>query len=178
MMGVNKARRKKFVNFIMLGRNMILHCEEWKRLGPAAKLIYIHLKAKHNGSNNGDICLHYSELQSERGLRSPSTVSTAFQELERKGWIRRAEYGGLYRRPNRYELTGRYDDYIVDRNLGEARKYKEPTYSGTQKEPPIGHDAMGLKICPPMPAAPVARRLPQIEQQIPDSVVDSEKGDR
>jgi len=177
-MSVTKARHKSFRDFIMLGRDMLLHCDEWKCLSPAAKLIYIHLKAKHNGSNNGDICLHYSELRSEKGLRSPSTVSNAFKELERRGWIRRAEYGGLYRRPNRYELTGRHDSYIVDRNLGEARKYKEPTYSGTQKEPPIGRDAMGLKICPPMPAALAGNQLPQIEQQIPDSVVDSEKGDR
>jgi hypothetical protein len=142
-MGVNKNKRKKFNDFIMLGRDMLLHCEEWKRLSPAAKLVYIHLKAKHNGSNNGEICLHYSELKTVRGISSPSTVSNAFRELEKEGWIMRTRYGGLYRNPNKYGMTGRFDGYITDRCVAGPEKYKEPTYSEAQKQPPIGNDSMG-----------------------------------
>ena len=147
-MGINKNKRKKFNNFIMLGRDMLLHCGEWKRLSPAAKLVYITLKAKHNGSNNGEICLHYTELEAGRGLGSPSTVSNAFKELEKKGWIKRTSYGGLFRIPNKYGMTGRFDYYITNRCLAGPEKYKEPSYSEVQKQSSTGHDSMGLKTRP------------------------------
>ena len=162
-MGINKNKRKKFNDFIMLGRDMLLYCEEWKRLSPSAKLVYIHLKAKHNGSNNGEICLHYSELKTVRGLSSPSTVSNAFKELEKEGWIKRTRYGGLYRNPNKYGMTGRYDHYITDRRLTAPEEYKEPSYSVVQKQPPIGYDSMGLKICPPKKPSPSLAQPPESE---------------
>jgi len=162
-MGVNKNKRKSFFSFVMRGRDMLLHCDEWKRLSPAAKLLYITLKAKHNGSNNGDICLHYSELKTVRGLCSPSTVSKAFKELEKEGWIKRTRYGGLFRNPNKYGMTGRFDDYISDTGLAGLGKYKEPTYSEAHKQPPIGHDSMGLKICPRDTTPVSPDRTPKIE---------------
>ncbi|MFC2142145.1 helix-turn-helix domain-containing protein, partial [Acidobacteriota bacterium] len=64
-----------------------LWSNDWKELIPAAKLFYIHLKAKHNGSNNGEIRLHYSELKGVKGLSSPSTIAKAIRELKDKGWI-------------------------------------------------------------------------------------------
>jgi len=135
-MGYNKRKRKRFENFIMLGRDMLLHCEEWKKLSPAAKLVYICLKAKHNGRNNGKICLYYSELETLRGLGSPSTVSRAFKELEKGGWIRRTRFGGIYRIPNLYELTGKYDFHIADPRMTGPGNYKEITVSAVQKRTP------------------------------------------
>jgi len=95
----------------MLPRKMI-RSQEWKNLGPAAKILYIHLKGKYNGHNNGEIRLYYSELRGIQGLLSPSTVSKAFKELEEEGWIKRTKLGGFYRCINEYELTGNFDDYI------------------------------------------------------------------
>jgi hypothetical protein len=83
-MGKHK-NKCQYGNFVMLGRDMLLRCQEWKQLSPAAKLAYIYLRAKHNGSNNGEISLHYSELETVRGLSSSSTVSKAFKELEKAG---------------------------------------------------------------------------------------------
>jgi len=132
-MGLYKGRKKiKFKDFLMLGREMVLHGDEWMQLSPSAKVLYIHIKAKHNGTNNGNIVVHYSELEAVRGLSSPSTASKAFTELENKGWITRTHYGGLYRRPNKYSLTGRYDNYM----------YKETTYSVVQKPWPIKKDTL------------------------------------
>jgi len=154
-MGLYKGRKKvKFTNFLMLGRDMVLHCEEWKQLSPSAKILYIHIKAKHNGTNNGDIVLPYTELRVVEGFRSPSTTSRAFRELETKGWITRAGFGGLFKRPNKYALTGKYDGYITDRSHTVPEKYKEPTYSVVQKQPPIGFDSLGLKICQPETLSP------------------------
>ena len=87
-----------------------LRSNDWKELNPAAKLFYIHLKAKHNGSN-GEVRLHYSELRGVKGLSSPSTIAKAIRELKDKGWIGVTEIGGLHRHYNKYKLTGRFDDF-------------------------------------------------------------------
>ena len=92
---------------------MLLRSIEWKSLTPSAKLLYLYLKAKYDGSNNGEIQLHYSELKGVQGISSDSTVSKAFRELEKKGWIKRTRFGGLYRYINKYELTGNYDDHLL-----------------------------------------------------------------
>jgi hypothetical protein len=162
-MGLHKGHKKvKFTNFLMLGRDMVLHCDEWKQLSPRAIKLYLCIKAKHNGRNNGDICLHYSELETVKGLSSPSTVSKAFRELEKKGWIERIGLGGLYRIPNKYGLTGKYDDYISDKSHTVPEKYKEPTYSGVQKQPPVGYDSLGLKICQPQTPSSSPAQTPDI----------------
>jgi len=97
----------------MLGRRMLLRCEEWKKLSPSAKLLYILLKAKFNGSNNGEIKLHYSELKGIKGLSSDSTISKAIKELEQNEWIKKTVCGGLFRHSNMFLLTGKYDDMLA-----------------------------------------------------------------
>lgn len=163
-MGLHKGRKKiKFTNFLMLGRDMVLHCHEWKQLSPSAKILYIHIKAKHNGTNNGDIILPYSELRAVEGFRSPSTASHAVKELVKKGWITKSGNGGLYRTPNRYALTGRYDDYITDRSHTVPEKYKESTHSVVQNVPPVGHDVLGPEIIQPVSPASAQVRTTETE---------------
>jgi hypothetical protein len=110
---MSRAKRNKpNRSFVMLSRRMLLKDPEWRSLGVSAKLAYIYLKAKFNGTNNGGIQLHYSELKGVKGLSSPSAISRAFNELEEKEWIKRTKYGGLYRYFNEFELTGKHDDHI------------------------------------------------------------------
>jgi hypothetical protein len=111
MSWAKRQHSKRFNNFIMVPRK-ILKLEEWKSLSPSSKILYIHLKAKYNGANNGSIYLHYSELKGIKGLSSHSTISKAFKELLNKEWIKKTKHGGLYRFSNEYELSGRFDDYI------------------------------------------------------------------
>jgi hypothetical protein len=108
---MSKRGKKGYKNFVMLPRKM-LRSEEWKELSPAAKLFYVHLKGKYNGSNNGEIRLYYSELDGIKGLSSPATKSKASKELQEKGWIERTKIGGLFRFFNNYKLTGKYDPYL------------------------------------------------------------------
>ena len=98
--------------FVPLGKNMIFNCQEWRELNPAARDVYIMLKAKFNGKNNGDLQLYYSELQKVRGLRNAQTISRAFKELENSGWIERTEAGGLFRKASKYRLTGKFDVHL------------------------------------------------------------------
>ncbi len=109
-----RKRRWPNANFVAIPRHW-LHkdqCPEWKALSASAKLLYIYLKACWNGRNNGEITLHYSQLRGVTGLSSSATVSRAFKDLESGGWIRRKDLGGLYRKSNHYELTGKYDPYL------------------------------------------------------------------
>ena len=108
-----RRRNRTNKSFVMIGRRMLLKTNEWKSLTPSAKLLYIYLKAKYNGSNNGEIQLHYSELKGVKGLSSDSTASKAFRELEKKEWIKRTQFGGVYRYFNKFELTGKHDDLLI-----------------------------------------------------------------
>jgi len=107
---VKKGKRDKWgPPFVRLERRLILKDENWRQLSPGAKMLYLFLKAKYNGSNNGQIKLHYSELKDCAGFKNPRSISAAFQELEKKDWIKRSKIGGLHRFTNEYTLTGRYD---------------------------------------------------------------------
>lgn len=99
-------------SFVMIPRRLLFNCEEWKKLSPPAKQLYIMIKARYNGSNNGDISLPYSALKGHRGLSSSATISKASSELQEAGFIERRQMGGLYRRANYYRLTGRFDDHL------------------------------------------------------------------
>jgi DNA-binding MarR family transcriptional regulator len=101
------GNKRRNPSFVMLTRSM-LRSRDWERLSSKAKLFYIHLKAKYNGSNNGEILLHYSELKKVRGISAPSTISKAIDELISKGWILK-EREGKFMKATRFRLTGRCD---------------------------------------------------------------------
>jgi hypothetical protein len=109
-----RNRRWNHANFVALPRAWFhkSNCPEWAALSAAAKLLYTYLKACWNGSNNGQITLHYSQLHGVRGLSSSSTVSNASKELAKGGWINKTELGGLHRKAIKYELTGKHDPYL------------------------------------------------------------------
>lgn len=88
---------------------MVLEDPEWRGLPPAAKLFYLHLKAKYNGHNNGEIQLTYPELKGNNGLSAPDTISKAQIELIEKEWIVKTGNGGLMKNPNKFELTWKID---------------------------------------------------------------------
>ena len=103
--------------FMPMGKRMILECEEWQNLNPGARTIYEVLKAgyfrkKDGTTNNGELQALYSDIQKFKGLKNPGTVSSCFKELEKKGWIKKTWNGGLFRIPNKYKLTGKYDDHL------------------------------------------------------------------
>ena len=106
-----KKRNRGHKSFVMIPRKTLRN-KEWKDLTPGAKILYIHIKSKYNGRNNGKIRLYYSELRDIKGLSSDSTINKKFRELENKEWIKRTKLGGCYRYYNEYELTGKHDNYL------------------------------------------------------------------
>lgn len=108
------GRRRKYKHdndppYFRLARELLYECKEWKELSPAAKLLYMYIKARYNGSNNGKIKVPYGDLKGSKGLSSPKTFSNAQKELIDKEWIIKTEYGGMFRYSNLYELTWKYD---------------------------------------------------------------------
>jgi hypothetical protein len=89
----------------------MLASREWRDLSSSAKVLYICLKHKFVGGNNGEIELHYSELED---MMSSGTISAAFKQLVRMGWVEKTHLGGLYRYRNKYKLTGRHDETLVN----------------------------------------------------------------
>jgi hypothetical protein len=107
---VRRRNFKSTVPFLRLPMAFVHgKCPEWKALSGRAKLLYIYLKGCYNGSNNGEITLHYRQLKGHRGISSSSAISNGLRELEKGEWIERVQLGGLYRKINKYRLTWKYD---------------------------------------------------------------------
>ena len=107
-------RRTELPPFVALS-HQTLKSKEWREgLSSSAKVLYIHLKYKFVGDNNGELCLHYSEL---KGLMSKATAWRAFKELQDTGWIEKTRQGGLYRFINKFTLTGKHDNALIKYSL-------------------------------------------------------------
>lgn len=107
-------RRTRLPSFVALTRET-MRSDQWRKgLSSSEKVLYMHLKVKYVGYNNGEICLHYSELV---GLMSKGTAWRAFKGLEEKGWIEKTKIGGLFRFINHYKLTGKYDNALIKYNF-------------------------------------------------------------
>ena len=107
---MKKNRGKDTTSFLQIPRAFIHgRCEEWKKLSGRAKLLYVYLKGCYNGSNNGEIHLHYSQLKGHRGISSSSAIADSIRELEKGEWIERTKFGGMHRFNNLYRLTWKYD---------------------------------------------------------------------
>jgi len=114
---VKKGRRDKYTSYVGIDRKAVFRCESWRHLSLRAKLFYIHLKAHFDGTNNGTIQLHFSELSSHPGFNSKRAFYGAAKELVSAGWITRTNpdrRSGLHRNPNTYRLTGKFDGYAIE----------------------------------------------------------------
>jgi hypothetical protein len=58
----------------------------WKTLPPSPRALYIELKRRHTGSNNGHIILSYREAADLLNVHR-NTVGPWFKELEARGFI-------------------------------------------------------------------------------------------
>ena len=105
------GKRRKFPSFVALDRQM-LKSKEWReQLTRPERDLYVQLKAKYVGDNNGELCLHYSEI---KDLMAPATICSAFKGLEVKGWIEKDhKIGGDFRFVVYYRLTGKYDQALT-----------------------------------------------------------------
>ena len=122
--GAMRGRREdKLPPFVAIFREM-LKSEAWEKLGNAARVAYIHLKAKCVSRNPGEITLSYNEMERFMERR---TFSRAIRELEEGGFISRTQRGGLYRRRNFFRLSENWRNHNSGGNNTTVESGKSDT---------------------------------------------------
>lgn len=90
------GRSKKGGQFVQISYVMA-RCPAWRSLGGAAVKVFIELRSRFHGGNNGELSVSYREAAKLLRL-SKSTVKRAFDELETKGFIKKTSPGHWYGR--------------------------------------------------------------------------------
>jgi hypothetical protein len=91
-----KGRRKGGGQFVPISYPMA-RSDAWRSLsGPAAK-VYVELRSRFNGYNNGRLSLSFAEAADLLAV-GKSTVGRAFEELEEKGFVEKTKQGHWYGR--------------------------------------------------------------------------------
>ena len=109
----NKKGRSRSDGQYMTLSYFQVHHPKWRSLSGNAIKVFIELRSRYNGGNNGKVRLSLDEGARLLGI-SKSTVSRAFAELEEKGFIDKTRQGQWYgRKATEWRLT----DLPCDRNL-------------------------------------------------------------
>lgn len=74
--------------------DQIAHSPAWSALNFTSRALYVQLRIKLKGSNDGDIDATITNLR-HAGFRSPSTLSRALRELTTVGLIAKTRQGGI-----------------------------------------------------------------------------------
>ncbi|MEH6477876.1 MAG: hypothetical protein V7727_19455 [Sneathiella sp.] len=89
--GRNKHEQYVPLSYAMLGS------EAWLTLSPASCKVYVELRSKYHGGNNGELSLAYATARKKLHLGN-SSIATAFKELEERGFIQLVKEGHWYGR--------------------------------------------------------------------------------
>lgn len=91
---MNSKGRRKHEPFVKLTREMV-KSKAWLNLKPAARCIYIEIKSRYNGINNGEISMSHREAaiacrgsKSKSGEHFDALVEHGFIKLNNKGHFR------------------------------------------------------------------------------------------
>lgn len=71
-----------------------LDCEAWRSLSVYARCLYLEIKRRYNGKNNGAISMSHREAQELVGC-SNKPITAAFRELTSKGFIKQVRRGSF-----------------------------------------------------------------------------------
>lgn len=71
--------------------------DAWRSLTGSAVKVFVELRSRYNGLNNGDLSLSFAEAADLLAL-GKSTIARAFGELESKGFIQKTSEGQWYGR--------------------------------------------------------------------------------
>ena len=109
----------------------LIESEAWRWLRPISKAVYIELKRRYNGLNNGKISLSLSEA-AHIIKASKSSISRALKQLETHGFIKLIKKGYFTgRMASEYALTDeQLDDYPPTR---EWRRW-QPTKAHRRRQ--------------------------------------------
>lgn len=93
-MNYSKSKgRRSAPSFVML-TNDIIDSEAWKSLSSNSQALWLHIRRRYNGYNNGDIPLSCREAGELLNI-SKNTAGKAFKELLDRGFIKVGSVGGF-----------------------------------------------------------------------------------
>lgn len=133
----NATGRNNFEPFVKLTRNL-LESEAWKHASPEARCIYIAIRQRYNGTNNGELALSCRDA-AKVIQGSKNTASRKLNELMEKGLIKNC-HKGVFR--NRWASTWilTNENYNGLSPTGEWKQWrpenKTPYLSQDAKYPP------------------------------------------
>lgn len=93
MAKTNQKGRTKTASFVMLTHHM-MDSPAWKSLSANAQALWVHIRRRYNGSNNGDIPLSCREAGDFLNI-SKNTASKAFDELLDRGFLKVGMYSSF-----------------------------------------------------------------------------------
>ena len=89
-----KGRSKRGPPFVPIPYEMA-QSDAWRSLSGAAVKVYVELRSRFNGGNNGDLSVSMNEAKRLLHM-GKATASRAFDELEEKGFIDKIRAGQWY----------------------------------------------------------------------------------
>ena len=104
--GVDPTGRSKTDRFVKLDYGL-LNSEAWQCLSPRAVKLYISIRKRYNGVNNGEIGFSVREAMQLLGC-GPNTASECFHELQTKGFLicrRQSHFDLKTREAREWEIT-------------------------------------------------------------------------
>ena len=122
----NATGRNHNNQFLKIDYDMA-HSAAWRSLSGSAMKVWIELRTRYNGRNNGDLSLSLDEAA--RLLKmGKATVLRAYQELEEKGFIRMVERGQWYGRlATTWEVTDKpHKGYPATNDWSSWREPRKP----------------------------------------------------
>ncbi|MFK4062925.1 hypothetical protein [Brucella anthropi] len=106
----NKGRSKGGAPYVQLF-HWIRKTDAWRSLSPYPKLLYIEIRGRYNGSNNGGISFSVREAM-DALCCSNRTAINAFKDLEDRGLIK-AVIKGAFDWKTRYGAEGRATTWLL-----------------------------------------------------------------
>lgn len=88
-----KHQKKGGQRFVMLTERL-QRSEAWATMRPGPRALYIEVKRRFNGYNNGSIALSHRQAATALNV-SKNTVGPWFRELEKRGFISNTQTGHL-----------------------------------------------------------------------------------
>jgi len=102
-----KKKRNRHPPFVML-TNELIDSKAWKELSCYARTVYIEIKRRYNGKNDGNLSYTYREASK---IMHRLTFTKALRELVNNGLIDIIRSGGLYKKCNIFGLSDRWKFY-------------------------------------------------------------------
>ena len=120
-----KAKGRRAKNQFLLLRFDMIDSPAWLSLSTNAQALWLHIRRRYNGYNNGEISYSCREAANKLNV-SPNTASRNFKELQEKGFIKIALFAGFqnkHRTASRWIMT--HEPYKNKAPTNEWRKWSK-----------------------------------------------------